>query len=56
MLEAVILGDGGPRHQEVVRILLAAGARRDIADQDGITPLRHAKRKGYRELAAILSG
>jgi uncharacterized protein len=55
LLEAVILGDGGPRHQEVVRILLAAGARREIADKDGVTALQHAQRKGYRELAAILS-
>ena len=55
LLEAVILGDGGPRHQEIVRILLAAGAKRDIADQDGVTALQHAQRKGYRELAAILS-
>ena len=55
LLEAVILGDGGPRHQEVVRILLAAGANRSIADKDGVTPLQHAQRKGHRELAAILS-
>ena len=55
MLEAVILGDGGPRHQEIVRILLAAGANRSIADKDGVTPLQHAQRKGYRELAAILA-
>ncbi|MEP6648404.1 MAG: ankyrin repeat domain-containing protein [Lapillicoccus sp.] len=55
MLEAVILGDGGPRHQEIVRILLAAGASRAIADKNGVTPLQHAQRKGYRELVAILS-
>ncbi len=55
MLEAVILGDGGPRHQEIVRILLAAGANRAIADKDGVTALQHAQRKGYRQLAAILA-
>jgi ankyrin repeat protein len=55
LLEAVILGDGGPRHQEIVRILLAAGANRSIADKDGVTPLQHAQRKGYREIAAVLS-
>jgi ankyrin repeat protein len=55
LLEAVILGDGGVRHQEIVRILLGAGARRDITDKDGVTALQHAQRKGYRELAAILS-
>ena len=28
LLEAVILGDGGPRHQRIVELLLAAGCRR----------------------------
>jgi ankyrin repeat protein len=55
LLEAVILGDGGPRHQEIVRILLAAGANRSIADKNGVTAAEHARRKGYREIAAILS-
>ena len=54
LLEAVILGDGGTDHQEVVRILLAAGADRTIADQDGITALQHAQRRGYDEIAALL--
>ena len=55
LLEAVILGDGGPRHQEIVRILLAAGANRSITDKDGVTALQHAQRRGYPEIAALLS-
>ena len=47
LLEAVILGDGGPRHQEIVGLLLARGANPNIADRDGVTPLAHAKRRGY---------
>lgn len=54
LLEAVILGDGGKRHQEVVRILLAAGADRTIADADGVTALEHARRRGYDAMAALL--
>ena len=54
LLEAVVLGDGGPRHQEIVRILLAAGADPSIADKDGVTALQHARAEGHRELAAIL--
>jgi ankyrin repeat protein len=54
LLEAVILGDGGSDHQEIVRILVRAGARRDIPDHDGVTALEHAERRGYDEIAALL--
>jgi ankyrin repeat protein len=54
LLEAVILGDGGPAHQEIVRMLLAAGADPAIADRDGVTPLEHARERGYTEMAAML--
>lgn len=54
LLEAVILGDGGPDHQEVVRLLLAAGADPGIADKSGVTALQHAQRSGYRVIADTL--
>lgn len=54
LLEAVILGDGGPDHQEVVRVLLEAGADPDLADRDGTTPLAHAEAAGADEIAGIL--
>ena len=54
LLEAVILGDGGEAHQEIVRILLAAGADPSIADSDGVTALEHARAKGHDEIAALL--
>jgi len=54
LLEAIILSDGGPNHQQIVKLLLDAGARRDIADKDGVTPLQHAKAHGYTEIAAML--
>jgi ankyrin repeat protein len=56
LLEAVILGDGGPAHQEIVRILLRAGADQSIADRDGVTPLEHAETSGQDEVARILRG
>ena len=56
LLEAVVLGDGGPRHQEIVRILLAAGADPTIADRAGVTALEHAQSKGYDEIADALGG
>ena len=54
LLEAVILGDGGPDHVEIVRLLLDAGADRSIADRDGVTALEHARERGYDELVALL--
>lgn len=54
LLEAVILGDGGKDHQEIVRILLEAGADPDIADRDGVTPLRHAEHRGHQKIASLL--
>ena len=54
LLEAVILGDGGPTHTEIVRLLVEAGANVNIADREGVTPLRHAKRRGFREMVRIL--
>ena len=47
LLEAVILGDGGAAHTEIVRLLVEAGANVNIADRDGVTPLAHARKSGY---------
>ena len=54
LLEAVILGDGGPDHQEVVRTLLEAGADRDLRDREGRSALDHAEARGQQEVAALL--
>ena len=54
LLEAIILGDGGPAHQTIVGLLVAAGADLNLADGDGVTPLRHARQKGYRVIADLL--
>jgi uncharacterized protein len=54
LLEAIILGGGDREHTEVVRLLVAAGADVNLADGDGVTPLGHARRQGYDEIAAIL--
>jgi ankyrin repeat protein len=54
LMEAVILGDGSKKYQQIVQILKDAGAKMDIADYDGVTPLQHAERKGYKEIVAII--
>lgn len=54
LLEIVILGDGGPRHIDVTKLVLAAGANPNIADRDGVSPLQHARRRGQREVATLI--
>lgn len=54
LLEAVILGDGGARHQAIVKRLIEAGADVNLADGKGVTPLRHARERGQAEVARLL--
>jgi uncharacterized protein len=54
LIEAVVLGDGGARHQKTVAHLIKAGADRSIADRNGVTPLEHAKQRGYAEIMRLL--
>ena len=52
--EAILLNNGGPRQQEVVRLLLDAGADPDIRDPQGRTALANAERLGFTEIARLI--
>lgn len=54
LMEAVILGDGTEKFQQIVQILKDAGAKLDIPDHDNRTPLQHAEAKGYHKIAQLL--
>ena len=54
LLEAIILGDGGAAHTEIVRLLVAQGASVQRADAQGVTPLAHAQARGQRAIVEIL--
>jgi ankyrin repeat protein len=54
LIEAVVLGDGGPRHQATVRALLDAGADVRLADREGRTPLQLARERGYTAMVGML--
>ncbi|WP_028548371.1 ankyrin repeat domain-containing protein [Paenibacillus sp. UNC451MF] len=54
LMEAVVLSDGGPKHQQIIRKLLEHGADPAIPDRDGISALQHAKSRGYKEIERIL--
>ncbi len=55
LIEAVVLGDGGPRHVKTARLLVEAGADRSITDRNGNTPLELAQERGYKEMIGVLS-
>ena len=54
LIEIAYLSDGGPRHQEITRLVLSAGAEPNIPDKRGKTALAHAQARGLAALAAIL--
>ena len=54
LIESIVLGNGGARHQESLRALLAAGASHQLADRQGNTPLQLAKTRGYAEMVQML--
>lgn len=55
LIEAVILGDGGPDHVQTVRYLVEAGADLTIPDGNGVSALQHAKGRHYEAIAAIIA-
>jgi ankyrin repeat protein len=54
MIESIVLGDGGQRHQATHAALLGAGASTALADRTGRTPLALARDRGYREMVRML--
>ena len=54
LLEAILLSDGGPRHQAIVELLIENGADVDLADDDGVRPLAHARARDQAEIVALL--
>jgi ankyrin repeat protein len=54
LIEAIVLGNGGPRHVATLRALVEAGASTQLADREGRTPLALARARGYEPMVAIL--
>lgn len=54
LMEAIVLGNGGKTHTHIVELLVNAGCNVNIPDKDGISPLQHAKKSGYKDIIAIL--
>jgi len=54
VIEAIVLGDGGARHQATLQALIAAGANLQLTDRQGQTPLALAKARAFGPMVAML--
>ena len=54
VIESIVLGDGGPRHQATLKALMDAGASLRLTDRHGQTPLQLARAWGYPEMVQML--
>ena len=54
LIESIVLGDGGARHQATLKALVDAGASSKLADREGRTPLQLAQARGYAEMVRML--
>ena len=54
LIESIVLGDGGPRHQRTLEALVDAGANLQLADRQGNTPLQLARARGYAAMVTKL--
>lgn len=54
LIESIVLGDGGPRHQRSLQALLDAGANVHLTDRQGLTPLQLAQARGYEPMVRAL--
>jgi ankyrin repeat protein len=54
LIEAIVLGQGGPRHVATLQALVEAGANTQLADRQGATPLALARSRGYEPMVQIL--
>lgn len=54
LLEAILLSDGGAVHIDIVAALIGGGSNINIADRNGMTSLKLAKKQGYAEMVKLL--
>ncbi|PTT43654.1 hypothetical protein DBR23_00485, partial [Acidovorax sp. HMWF018] len=54
LIESIVLGNGGPRHQATLQALLQAGASQALTDRQGNTPQQLARQRGFGEMVRML--
>ena len=55
LIEAIVLGDGGARHQSTLQALLDAGANTQLADREERLPIQLAQARGYDSMVHALN-
>ncbi len=54
LLVAILFGDGSKKYIAIIAALVEAGANINMSDKDGVTPLEHAEKLGYKEIELLL--
>ncbi|NOV00902.1 ankyrin repeat domain-containing protein [Paenibacillus planticolens] len=54
LMEAIVLSSGGPKHQQIIQLLIEHGADVTIPDKHGVTPLEHARALHFTEIERLL--
>jgi uncharacterized protein len=54
VIESIVLGDGGKRHQASLEALIKSGANLQLPDRAGHTPLQLARQRGYSAMVRML--
>lgn len=55
VIESIVLGNGGQRHQATLKALIDAKANLQLTDRQGNTPLALARSRSYREMVHMLT-
>lgn len=55
LLEAIILNDGNEKQVRTVQLLIEHGADVNLADSDGVTPMQHARSRGFKAIEKLLA-
>jgi ankyrin repeat protein len=54
VIESIVLGNGGARHQATLKALIDARASLQLKDRQGATPLQLARSRGYADMVRML--
>ncbi|MBP1963557.1 ankyrin repeat domain-containing protein [Paenibacillus aceris] len=54
LMEAIVLSNGGHKHQQIIQLLIEHGADVTIPDKQGVTPLEHARAHRFTAIERLL--